>query len=46
MIGKEFVKFEGVGVTYGARADKTQALCPTDLSIAQGDFVALVGPSG
>lgn len=28
MIGKEFVKFEGVGVTYGARADKTQALVP------------------
>ncbi|MEO9652638.1 MAG: ABC transporter ATP-binding protein [Roseobacter sp.] len=42
----EFVKLEGVGVTYGEGAEQTQALCPTDLSIAKGDFVALVGPSG
>lgn len=42
----DFVKLEGVGVTYGVGAEQTQALCPTDLSIAQGDFVALVGPSG
>ena len=46
MSGAEFVKFEGVGVTYGTGADETQALCPTDLSISKGDFVALVGPSG
>lgn len=46
MSNAEFVKLEGVGVTYGTGADETQALCPTDLSIAQGDFVALVGPSG
>ena len=46
MSGKEFVKLEGVGVTYGAGGGETQALCPTYLSIAQGDFVALVGPSG
>ena len=46
MTGKEFMKFEGAAVTYGTGADKTQVLCPTDLSIAQGDFVALVGPSG
>jgi NitT/TauT family transport system ATP-binding protein len=42
----EFVKLEGVGVTYGTGTDQTQALCPTDLSICEGDFVALVGPSG
>ena len=41
-----FVKLEKVGVTYGHGADETQALCPTDLSIGKGDFVALVGPSG
>lgn len=46
MSGAAFVKLEGVGVTYGEGASKTQALCPTDLSIAKGDFVALVGPSG
>ncbi|MEL6522740.1 MAG: ABC transporter ATP-binding protein [Pseudomonadota bacterium] len=40
------VKFEGVGVTYNTGKDATEALCPTDLSISQGDFVALVGPSG
>jgi len=46
MSSAEYVKLEGVGVTYGSGAEQTQALCPTDLSIAQGDFVALVGPSG
>ena len=46
MSGEEFVKFAGVGVTYGSGGNQTQALCPTDLSIAKGDFVALVGPSG
>lgn len=42
----EFVKLDGVSVTYGAGREKTQALYRTDLSIAQGDFLALVGPSG
>jgi len=46
MSNADFVKLEGVGVTYGTGADETEALCPTDLSMAQGDFVALVGPSG
>lgn len=46
MSTKEFVKLENVGVTYGSGTDETQALCPTDLTIEQGDFVALVGPSG
>lgn len=40
------VQFESVGVTYGKGPDPTQALCPTDLTIDKGDFVALVGPSG
>ncbi|MEM1344640.1 MAG: ABC transporter ATP-binding protein [Pseudomonadota bacterium] len=42
----DFVSFEGVGVTYGSGKDATEALCPTDLTIAKGDFVAFVGPSG
>lgn len=46
MNAEDFVKFEGVGVTYNMGKDATLALCPTDLSIAQGDFVAFVGPSG
>ena len=41
MSGEEFVKLAGVGVTYGSGSNQTQALCPTDLSIAKGDFVAL-----
>ena len=46
MSRNEFVKLAGVGVTYGSGGSQMQALCPTDLSIAKGDFVALVGPSG
>lgn len=46
MTQRDFVRFEGVGLTYGEGADRTEALCPTDLSLAKGDFVALVGPSG
>lgn len=42
----DFVILESVGVTYGCGADSTEALCPTDLAVAEGDFVALVGPSG
>lgn len=43
---KPFVEFENVSVTYGTGAAETQALIPTSLSVAEGDFVALVGPSG
>ncbi len=46
MSRNSLVRFEEVGVTYGSGADQTEALCPTDLSIEKGDFVALVGPSG
>lgn len=40
------VELQKVGVTYGQGPDQTEALVPTDLTIAKGDFVALVGPSG
>jgi NitT/TauT family transport system ATP-binding protein len=40
------IRFDGVGVTYGAGPTATEALTPTTLSVAPGDFVALVGPSG
>lgn len=46
MTQSSLVRFEGVGVTYGVGQDQTEALCPTDLTIEKGDFVALVGPSG
>ncbi len=40
------IRFERVGVTYGAGAAATEALTPTSLAVTEGDFVALVGPSG
>ena len=40
------VRLEGVSVTYGSGEERTLALTPTDLSVAKGDFLALVGPSG
>lgn len=46
MSRNSLVRLEGVGVTYGSGSDQTEALCPTDLTIEKGDFVALVGPSG
>ena len=42
----KFMVFEGVGVTYGTAENRTEALQPTDLSIDEGEFLALVGPSG
>ena len=44
--GEPLVRFDGVSVDYGSGANRTRALMPTDLSIARGDFIALVGPSG
>ena len=41
-----FVELEDVELTYGRGDKKVQALTATNLSIAKGDFVALVGPSG
>jgi NitT/TauT family transport system ATP-binding protein len=40
------IQFEGVGLTYGQGTNTTEALCPTNLGVAKGEFVALVGPSG
>jgi NitT/TauT family transport system ATP-binding protein len=42
----ELLRFEQVSVRYGEGKEATEALAPTDLAIADGDFVALVGPSG
>jgi NitT/TauT family transport system ATP-binding protein len=42
----DLVRFENVSLRYGADDNATLALTPTNLSIAKGDFVALVGPSG
>jgi NitT/TauT family transport system ATP-binding protein len=44
--GDAFVKLEQVTVTYGHGDHRLHALDETDLSIEEGDFVALVGPSG
>lgn len=41
-----FIEFEAASVTFGRGAKAVQALAPTSLTIAEGDFVALVGPSG
>jgi len=40
------VRFEEVAVRYGKGPAATAALSPTTLSVAEGDFIALVGPSG
>jgi len=41
-----FVELEQVTVTYGAGEQKMPALGLTNLTVAKGDFIALVGPSG
>ena len=41
-----FVELEDVELTYGRGDKRVQALTATNLTIAKGDFVALVGPSG
>jgi len=46
MSDNRWVQFESVGLTYGTGAGQTEALQPTSLSVARGDFIALVGPSG
>ncbi|MBU5485565.1 ABC transporter ATP-binding protein [Clostridium sp. MSJ-11] len=42
----EVLKTIGLSKTYGEGETKVDALKPTDLSINEGDFVAIVGPSG
>jgi len=46
MSDEQFVKLENVGITFGQGKDQTEALQPTSITIAKGEFVALVGPSG
>ena len=41
-----FVELEDVELIYGRGDKRVQALTATNLTIAKGDFVALVGPSG
>lgn len=41
-----FVELEDVELVYGRGEKRVQALTATNLTIAKGDFVALVGPSG
>lgn len=45
-VGKPFIQFEEVTVTFGRGLKKVQALDTTTLAVPEGDFVALVGPSG
>lgn len=46
MSDARYVQLEKVGVTFGQGPEQTEALQPTDLTIAKGEFVALVGSSG
>jgi NitT/TauT family transport system ATP-binding protein len=40
------IHIEGVTKVYGGAGRQTEALRPTDLTIADGTFVSLIGPSG
>ncbi len=44
--GTPFVELRQVALTYGEGRDATLALAEATMSIAQGEFVAVVGPSG
>lgn len=46
MARPDFVRLDGVAMRYGEGADGTLALSGTTLSVAEGEFVAVVGPSG
>jgi NitT/TauT family transport system ATP-binding protein len=45
-IQNPLIALEEASITYGRGTNAVQALMPTTLKIAKGDFVALVGPSG
>jgi NitT/TauT family transport system ATP-binding protein len=45
-IERPLIALEEASITYGRGENAVQALSPTTLKIAKGDFVALVGPSG
>ena len=40
------IELESAGVTFGRGAAAVPALSPTNMDVAEGEFVALVGPSG
>jgi NitT/TauT family transport system ATP-binding protein len=40
------IAFRGIEKWYGTRDEPVHALAPTDLSVADGEFVVLLGPSG
>lgn len=42
----EILRTEGLTKTYGSGATAVEALKPTDITIRQGEFIAIVGPSG
>ena len=44
--GNPVIDLERVNVTFGGEKNKTVALAETSLRIENGEFVALVGPSG
>lgn len=46
MTPRPIIEIEGVTKTYGQGAAAFQALKGVDFSVAQGDFVAVMGPSG
>ncbi len=46
MTGEPFIAFTDVWKTYGSGEAQVNALAGVDLSIARGEFVAIMGPSG
>jgi NitT/TauT family transport system ATP-binding protein len=40
------IAFRGIEKWYGTRDEPVHALAPTDLSVAEGEFLVLLGPSG
>jgi ATP-binding cassette, subfamily B, bacterial MsbA len=42
----ESIRFEGVGFSYGGDGERVQVLHDINLTVPQGEVIALVGPSG
>lgn len=42
----ERIRFQGVSKSFASRGNLMQALAPTDLTVRDNEFIALVGPSG
>lgn len=45
-MGEPLIELHGLTKTYGTGDAAYQALCGVDLTIHQGEFVAIMGPSG